>query len=118
MGLWSNVEARILAYIREGKLNGLPGEGRPLPPDPADGLPAEARFEVMLARSVGHVPEEVALMKEIAALRAKIDEGQGDLAALRAELTDRSLRLSLMHEANGRYLSALLAEHPREQDDE
>lgn len=117
MGLLSSVEARIRAYIRQGKLSNLPGEGKPLPPDPADGLPAEARFEVLLARSVGHVPEEVALMNEIAALRAAIERGDGDeLQALRARLTDRSLRLSMMHEANGRYLSALRAERPPEDD--
>ena len=117
MGLWSNVEARILAYIREGKLKDLPGEGRPLPPDPADGLPAEVRFEVLLARSAGHIPEEVALSREIVALREKLDRGEGDAQALRAELTDRSLRLSMMHEANGRYLSALLVERPRKDDE-
>lgn len=100
------VEARIRAAQAEGKLDNLPGAGKPLPPDPADGLPAEARFQVLLARTIGDVPEEVALMKEIALLRECIEKGGGDLASLRARLTDRTLRLSMMHEANGRFLSA------------
>lgn len=109
MGFRAWVEARIRAAEREGKLSNLPGEGKPLPRDVADDLPAEERFQVLLARSVGHVPEEIALMKEIELLREQIDKGEGDLKALRARLTDRSLRLSMMHEANGRFLSAVRA---------
>ncbi len=106
MRLRSLVESRILAAEREGKLSNLPGQGKPLPRDIADDLPSEARFEVLLARTVGDVPEEVALMKEIALLREWIDRGEGDVSELRARLSDRSLRLTMLHEANGRFLSA------------
>lgn len=97
------VEARIRAAEREGKLSGLAGEGKPLPPDPVDGLPSDARFEVLLARSVGHVPEEVELLREIAALRARLADGD---ESVRAQLADRELRLTILHEAAGRNLSA------------
>lgn len=99
-------EARIRAAQMDGKLSNLPGEGKPLPRDVADDLPSDERFEVLLARSVGHVPEEVALMKEIALLREWIDRDEGDVEQLRARLSDRSLRLTMLHEANGRFLSA------------
>lgn len=97
------VEARIRAAQNDGKLSGLSGEGKPLPDDPADNLPSDERFQVLLARSVGHVPEEVALLREIEALRARIAEGD---ESLRGRLADCELRLTMLHEANGRNLSA------------
>lgn len=97
------VEARIRKAEQEGKLSNLPGEGKPLPPDVADGLPSDERFQVLLARSVDHVPEEVLLLKEIESLRARLLAGD---ESVRPELSARELRLTMLHEANGRYLSA------------
>lgn len=97
------VEARIRAAQIDGKLSGLSGEGKPLPRDPADDLPSDERFQVLLARSVGHVPEEVELLREIERLRARL--AAGDETA-RGPLAARELRLTMLHEANGRNLSA------------
>jgi hypothetical protein len=97
------VEARIRAAQNDGKLEGLAGEGKPLPRDAADDLPADERFGVLLARSVDHVPEEVQLLLEIESLRARLLAGD---ESVRPELATRELRLTMLHEANGRYLSA------------
>jgi hypothetical protein len=98
----SLVEARIRAAIEEGKLSQLPGEGKPLPRDVADDLPSDARFEVLLARSVGGVPEEVQLLREIEQLSQQPDDD-----TTRRAIAERRLRLSMLHEANGRNLSAV-----------
>lgn len=105
---FSWVEARIRAARHAGELDGLPGAGEPLPPDATDGLPGAERFEVLLARSVGAVPEEVDLMRELAELRRRIEHPQpgDDVGALRRAVSRRALRLSMLHEANGRNLSA------------
>lgn len=101
--LGSLVEARIRAAQNDGKLDDLPGAGKPLPRDTADDLPSDERFQVLLGRSVDHVPEEVALLKEIESLRARLLAGD---ESVRPVLATRELRLTMLHEANGRYLSA------------
>jgi hypothetical protein len=102
-GLDALIEARIRAAEHDGKLSGLAGAGKPLPRDAADDLPSDERFQVLLARSVGHVPEEVELLREIERLRAKLSAGDD---TVRARLADCELRLTMLHEANGRNLSA------------
>jgi hypothetical protein len=97
------VEARIRAAQAAGAFEHLDGKGKPLPPDPADGLPSDARFEVLLARSVDAVPEEVELLREIEALRARVDAGDSEAAK---PLAFKQLRLTMLHEAAGRNLSA------------
>jgi hypothetical protein len=99
---FSIVEARIRAAEAAGAFEHLPGKGKPLPEDPADGLSGQERFEVLLARSIDAVPEEVLLLREIAALREKDDP------ASRKLLAEKQLRLTMLHEANGRNVSARL----------
>lgn len=101
------VEARIRAAQARGPL-ATTGEGQPLPPDPTAGLPEEQRFEAILARSVGGVPEEVAVLKALEALRERYDrcEDAAERERLRDVLRARAREASMMFEAGGRPLAA------------
>jgi hypothetical protein len=110
------VETRIQEAERRGELKNLPGSGKPLPPDPLDGLPQEARIDGLIVRSTGTIPEEVTLLKSIeqwtAALQAlPADRAEGEEAQqLRARIRDARLRLSILFENAGRnHLVAALA---------
>ena len=62
------VERRIEESNRRGSLSGLPGTGRPLPPDPLEHLPAALRPAARLLRGSGHLPEEVHLLRRLRTL--------------------------------------------------
>lgn len=96
------VEARIAEAQAKGTFEGLPGAGKPLPPDPAMSLPAEERQEVLVQRSLGAAPEEVTLLREIAELRERLANAPGDEEAVRA-LGKKRDRLRFLFESSGRY---------------
>lgn len=101
------VEARIQESIARGALDDLPGAGKPLPEDDLAGLSQEERFEALLARSTGCVPE-VTLLREIAELRAGLARGPAPKERSRLEklLADRSLQLSILFERSGKLILA------------
>lgn len=110
----SLVEARIRAAQEAGALDKLPGAGKPLPRDVADDLPADERHEVLLHRSLGGaVPEEVVLLKEIEILEQRVAAGEGDVELMKRWISDKRLRLSILHEQQGRFLSARRAGEQR-----
>lgn len=114
--LHSLVEARILAAERSGALRGLAGEGKPLPPDPVDALPEDARLEARLARLGGAAPEEALLLRRIEADEAALAAaaGEPERAAIRDRLRAARLRLSVLFEAAGRTaMAAALARGDR-----
>jgi len=98
------VEARIQEAAVKGSFDNLPGKGKPLPKDPLEGLPYEDRIAALIHRTAGTAPEEVELIREIAALRdarkaAKEPQEQKRLDEL---LQKKTLRLSMLFEASGR----------------
>jgi hypothetical protein len=106
-GLDRLVEARIQEAASRGVLSHLPGEGKPLDLDDLAGLSHEERVEALLLRSAG-APEEVDLLREIAALREALAEAPPEprRSRLAKELRDKSLRLSVLFEHAGRYILA------------
>jgi hypothetical protein len=65
-------ERRIAEAIERGELDGLPGEGRPLPPDEAAAAPLEVRTAYRLLKHAGFVPPEVACLREIGELESLV----------------------------------------------
>lgn len=102
------VEARIAEAASRGVLDNLPGAGKPLDLDDLAGLSHDERVEALLLRSLGGPPEEVELMKEIAALREQLSKGppEAERARIERRLRDQSLRLSVLFERSGRFLLA------------
>ena len=58
-------ERKISQAIQEGKLHQPHWKNRPLPEDDMREVPPELRMAYRMLKNSGHVPEEVALKKEI-----------------------------------------------------
>ncbi len=106
---WLNrlAEGQIAKARAEGKLRGLPGEGRPLPDYTADAFttPGDAMgFRIMA--EAGVLPEEITLKKQAAAQRAHLAT-LTDPAARKeamAELAQLELRQAIAEEARRKFL--------------
>lgn len=102
------VEARIQEAAVKGSFDHLAGRGKPLPKDPLEGLPQDDRMAALIHRIAGNAPEEVELIREIAALRES-REATTDLVEkqkLNEVLQKKALRLSMLFESSGRNVLA------------
>jgi Domain of unknown function (DUF1992) len=97
-------ESKIRAAMAEGKFDGLPGRGRPLPDDGLARVLPELRMGFKLLRNAGCLPPELEARKEVARL-GSLMAATGDpderrrLSRLRA---DAELRYELLIERRGR----------------
>lgn len=99
-GLATSVERRLEEAAARGELSGLPGEGRPLPPDDDALVPPELRVACRILRNAGCVPPELEDYAEVRQLIAAAERGP-DAAA------GRRLRVLLAQlEAAGRTATA------------
>ncbi|SEL11353.1 protein of unknown function [Stigmatella aurantiaca] len=106
-GLHRLIEARIQDAQRRGEFDALPGKGQPLADDGLGSLPEEQRAEALLMRISG-LPEEVALLREVAELREKFDSARDaeERQQIREVLYAKAVRLGILFEQSGKYLSA------------
>ncbi len=90
-------ERRIREAIELGKLENLPGAGKPLKLDDDSQVPPELRAAYRVLKNAGFLPPEVELRREIREaedlLRSAIDVGVSDRAQRRLEYL--RLRLSV-----------------------
>jgi hypothetical protein len=97
-----SIESAIEQIIREGMARGefdnLKGKGKPLNLDDYFNTPEDIRMGFAMLRSNDFVPEEVEIMKEIAALKEQIDAAQNEeeRTALSTKYSERKLMLSLL----------------------
>jgi hypothetical protein len=98
------VEARIREAEAKGAFDNLPGKGEPLPKDPLEGLPYDDRIAALIHKNAGSAPEEVDLIREIAALREAHDIATNPTEKKRIaeELQKKTTRLTILFEASGR----------------
>lgn len=98
------VEARIQEAAAKGAFDNLPGKGKPLPKDPLEGLPHDERIAALIHRTAGSAPEEVELIREMAALRDEIEAAKDpqEKKRLGEMLQKKALRLTVLFEASGR----------------
>ena len=90
-------EQRIADALRNGAFDDLPGAGKPLSFDDDPLLTPEQRMANHILRNAGIAPTEIGLRKEIAALRARLEEADGELRdVLRRELAVLLIRLAEM----------------------
>ncbi|HEX5659508.1 MAG TPA: DnaJ family domain-containing protein [Polyangiales bacterium] len=68
------LDAQVAIARERGAFEDLPGRGKPLEVDDLAGLSAEQRFDVLLARSLGEVAPEVAMIRSIRAGRQRISQ--------------------------------------------
>lgn len=70
------VEDRILEAEAAGAFDNLPGEGKPLPPDPFFGLPDEIRLAARVLTMCGCAPHEVNLLRDLNEARHRLDDAK------------------------------------------
>lgn len=91
----------------QGQLQGLAGEGKPLPDRPGDAfVSAGDAMGFRIMAEAGVLPEEIVLKKQIVALSAEL-AGLADPAArklLSARLADLQMRHAIAAEARRRFL--------------
>ena len=100
-------ERRMQAARLKGQLQGLPGEGKPLPDRPGDAFVSAGDavgFRVMA--EAGVLPEEITLKKQVAAQRAYLATLTDDAArrVAMAELARLEMRQAMAEEARRAFL--------------
>lgn len=90
-------EQRILQAELEGVFDDLPGEGRPLPPDPFFRLPEEIRLAARVLTKCGCAPQELGLLRDLNQARRRLgDWGTADERAQRMrEYCEAELRYNV-----------------------
>ncbi|WP_371225891.1 DUF1992 domain-containing protein [Roseovarius sp. 2305UL8-3] len=100
-------ERQILKAITEGKLDGLDGEGEPLPERPGDALidPADAVGHRIMAEA-GALPEEIKLKKQLQAAKEAWAATEGEAASkdLMKEIARLEMEYSIAVEARRKFL--------------
>ena len=66
------VEAKIKKAMADGEFDNLPGKGRPIDLHAYDSMPAHLRVGYQMLKNWGYLPEEVRLIKEMAAIREQL----------------------------------------------
>lgn len=102
--LISLAEQKILAAIRRGELDDLPGKGRPIAREDLSGVPEELRMGYKILKNAGMVPEELEINLEIVSLRDLLAccEDPEERERLHRRLTWSQLHLALLMERNAR----------------
>lgn len=97
-------EYQIQKAKAEGQLEGLKGEGKPLPPQGAGDAAEAAGFRIMA--EAGVLPREMELKKRAAALRAELADVSDPerRKALMTELADVEMRRAIEEEARRKYM--------------
>lgn len=105
--LRSLIERQILKARAEGKLQGLAGEGQPLPDRSGEAFvdPAEAAAMRMMAEA-GAVPEEFRLKTQLDQARAEWQSATdpAEKKRLMAKIADLSLRYETAREARRKFM--------------
>src|SRR5688572_22975058 len=103
-----SIESAIEQIIREGMARGefdnLKGKGKPLNLDDYFNTPEDVRMGYSVLKANDFVPEEVERLKEIAAIREKLQAitDPDEKRLLDKQLSDKTLALSLILEKNKR----------------
>jgi len=97
-------EERIRRAIDEGKLDNLPGAGKPLYLDDDSFIPEDLRIAYRVLKNAGVAPPELELRNEIVSLRTLIDGIDDDKARLR-KIRELNYKLMCLNEMRKRPLS-------------
>ncbi|MBV2359977.1 DUF1992 domain-containing protein [Thalassococcus sp. CAU 1522] len=100
-------EQQIQKARPAGRFDALEGAGKPLPDRPGNAfVSAGAADGFRFMAQAGVVPEEIAVKKQIAALRARLDATRDPCARREAmaELARLQMRMAIASEARRRFL--------------
>ncbi len=94
------IEEIIQAAMARGEFDDLPGSGKPQDHSGYFAMPEEDRLAFSILKNSGHLPEEVALLKEIDGLRSRLAAAQSEpeQRRLAAEIDEKWLAFNLLVE--------------------
>src|SRR5213593_1543307 len=100
MSIESSIEETIRQAIARGEFDNLEGKGKPLDLSAYFNTPEDLRMTYSMLKSNQFVPEEVEMIREIAALKEtiKVCCSDEEKAALMRKLNDKTLALTLAME--------------------
>ncbi|HWQ31525.1 MAG TPA: DUF1992 domain-containing protein [Blastocatellia bacterium] len=98
------VENRIREAMDKGEFSNLPGRGQPLNLDDYFATPEEMRLAHSILKNANIVPEEIELLREIGAVRAKLEScaDKAERDRLRKQQDELTLKLNLLLEQRKR----------------
>ena len=104
MSFGRNVEEVIREAMDRGEFDDLKGKGTRINLDAYFATPEDIRLAYSVLKSNDYVPEEVAMMNEVAELREKVAAAtdENDPVELRRRLNERELALRIAIERNKR----------------
>lgn len=96
------IEEKIREAMDAGEFDNLPGKGQPIDLEAYFATPPDLRLGYSVLKSAGCLPEEVALLKEIEELKAKLDNCSraNEQERLEEEVKSRTLKLNLLLDSN------------------
>lgn len=95
MSLNRIAENKIREAIQAGEFDNLPGKGQPIDLDDYFSTPEDLRLVYSVLKNANCRPEEVELLREIAALDERAARARGDVECADLEKRRRDLRLRL-----------------------
>lgn len=103
MGFDKLVEQKIQEAIADGEFDNLPGKGKPVDLSSYFATPEDKRLGYSILKNAGFIPEEVELLKEIEALREKLQScGETERVAVEREIDRAKLKVNLLMERRKR----------------
>ena len=100
-----DVEQQIRAAMARGEFDNLPGAGKPQDHSGYFSLPEDLRMGYTLLKNAGYIPQEVELLKEIGALRERMESApdEAERRRLRRLMNDRQLKLDVLLDQQRRH---------------
>ena len=104
MSLDRLVNEMIREAMARGEFDNLPGAGKPQNLDSYFAAPEDLRMAWSVLRNAGYLPEEVQLMKDIAALKERLATAPSETerAKLKKELDEKVLSFNVVMEQRQR----------------
>lgn len=98
MSIEKLVEQQIRRAIEAGEFDNLPGKGKPIDLRAYFETPEDLRMAYSILKSNNFVPEEVELLKEITALKKRLESAPGEQqqAQLRKEISQKTFAFNML----------------------
>ena len=104
MSIEKFVDEQIRRAIEAGEFDNLPGKGKPLDLRAYFETPEDLRMAYSILKSNNFVPEEVEMLKDIDALKKRLEASSDEeqKSRLKKEITDRTYTFSMLIEKRKR----------------
>ena len=98
MSIEKFVEEQVRRAIEAGEFDNLPGRGKPLDLRAYFETPEDLRMAYSILKSNNFVPEEVELLREIDALKKRLDASCDEQrnSSLRTEISEKTLTFRML----------------------